>query len=76
MQKEIKALLNKDVSIWARTKDKSLIVLFSGKLLESNSMKDGFVVNNSVQGTTFSFALHQIIDIEDSNLTLKFVMGN
>jgi RNase P/RNase MRP subunit p29 len=69
MQKEIKGLLNKNVSIWSELNGKSLRIL-NGNLMESNSMKDGYLVVNGEN--TLSFSGQQVSKIDKTNLYLKF----
>jgi hypothetical protein len=69
MQKEIKGLLNKNVSILSELNGKSLRIL-NGNLMESNAMKDGFLVVNGEN--TLSFSGNQVSKIDKTNLYLKF----
>lgn len=71
MQKEIKGLLNKPVSVWSELNGKYLRIL-NGNLMESNAMKDGYLVVNSEN--TLSFSGNQVSRVDKANLYLKFVM--
>ena len=71
MQKEIKSLLNKSVSVWSELNGKSLRIL-NGNLMESNSMKDGYLVVNGEN--TLSFSGNQVSKVDNANLYLKFIM--
>lgn len=70
MQEEIKGLLNKPVSVWSELNGKSLRIL-NGNLVESNAMKDGYLVVNGEN--TLSFSGQQVSKIDKTNLYLKFI---
>ncbi len=72
MQKEIKGLLNKEVSIRGETLNGKSVLIFNGNLLESNTMEDGFLIVNGVN--TMSFSCNQVTKIDKNNLYLKFTL--
>jgi hypothetical protein len=71
MQEQINSLLNRQVSIWSELNGKSLRIL-NGNLLESNAMKNGYLVVNGEN--TLSFSGNQVSKIDKTNLYLRFAL--
>ena len=74
MQEKLNKLIGKDVKLCGQLSGGSNIELFSGILNKSHLVQEKFIVGDFNNGPTFSFALNQLLNIDDNDIVVKFCM--